>query len=534
MKITRVMQRTESAVPKTFLVAILAAFAVNANVITVENARAGSSDWTLTTPNTASNIVGYCHDMSVTAGGTMKVYVNTSPAAQYTARIYRMGYYGGAGARLMATYGPVQGVSYAAPSVPYENLYECVWPNGGFDIAIGADWVSGVYLGKLTRQDNGQQSYVYFVVRDTREADIMVKVSDFNWHAYNPYGAGSLYNSASGGTYSFNVRVSLDRPVNHSAMFPMSNQSRMQGSGEFLSLEWPMIYVLEQRGYDVTYISCMDAHTGNAAFSRVLGMFTIGHDEYWTTQMYTNVQNAVNAGMGAAFMSGNATFCYIALSPSLATGRADRTIKRSAMVNTENQLMGTKTPSQFNDYGDFICTMPNHWIYAGTGMVLGDRITNLIGWEMHDGSLKNDPTMVVWSQNRPTGTWPALVWGGRYQCTEYRAPVTGQPVISGSTCWWVSHMGPAPGHINHGAYDTDPDAGAFPSDERVNKMTTNICDKWIEIGGSTAVRREQSAPAPAAARRVTVGVSSEAFDIRGRAVRGAGAVGVAVCPIRVI
>jgi len=50
---------------------------------------------------------------------------------------------------------------------------------------IPKDWISGVYVGKLTQQLKGIQSYVIFIVRDDRKADLIFQCSDTTWQAYN-------------------------------------------------------------------------------------------------------------------------------------------------------------------------------------------------------------------------------------------------------------------------------------------------------------------------------------------------------------
>ncbi len=74
------------------------------DLIKKENARPGARDWQLTRvrPNGYNTpaIEGYCSRQSVKAGETIDVMVNTEPAAHFTLEIFRMGYYGGRGARL--------------------------------------------------------------------------------------------------------------------------------------------------------------------------------------------------------------------------------------------------------------------------------------------------------------------------------------------------------------------------------------------------------------------------------------------------
>src|SRR4051794_13534260 len=79
-------------------------YAHAANPIQTENAKAGTTAWRLTNPATAREIEGYASLTSVNRGGTITLFVNTA-AVSYTIEVYRMGWYGGAGARLLL--GPV-------------------------------------------------------------------------------------------------------------------------------------------------------------------------------------------------------------------------------------------------------------------------------------------------------------------------------------------------------------------------------------------------------------------------------------------
>ena len=54
---------------------------------------------------------------------------------KYSVSIYRMGYYGGAGARLMRSLGPFQGTAEPTPRDGDRNLVECNW-KVGFSLEI--------------------------------------------------------------------------------------------------------------------------------------------------------------------------------------------------------------------------------------------------------------------------------------------------------------------------------------------------------------------------------------------------------------
>ncbi len=107
------------------------------NLIHVENEKPGTTDWLLTKVKRRENepydqgwhhrreVEGYCSHTSIRAGETLKVYVSTEPTAEYRVDIYRMGYYGGKGARLMRTMGPFQGTAQPVPEDGTRYLREC-------------------------------------------------------------------------------------------------------------------------------------------------------------------------------------------------------------------------------------------------------------------------------------------------------------------------------------------------------------------------------------------------------------------------
>ncbi len=149
------------------------------NLITEENRKPGSLDWQLTRVRLDKMssfrsrwIEGYCSHQSVQAGDELRIMVSTAPAARFQIEIFRTGYYGGRGARLLTTLGPFQGKPQPVPDVGPRRLRECKWEPSA-TLKIPADWPSGVYLGRLTTLPEKDtepywQSYVVFIVRDNR------------------------------------------------------------------------------------------------------------------------------------------------------------------------------------------------------------------------------------------------------------------------------------------------------------------------------------------------------------------------------
>src|SRR3979411_2822898 len=138
---------------------------VAANVVQDENALPGTTSWQLSNPASNREIEGYASLTSVNKGGQISLFVNTTDP-NYTITVFRMGWYGGTGARQV--FGPIQraGTNQVTPAPdPATGLIECAWTNP-YVLNVPASWVSGVYLAKLTAVPSGKDVYIIFVVRD--------------------------------------------------------------------------------------------------------------------------------------------------------------------------------------------------------------------------------------------------------------------------------------------------------------------------------------------------------------------------------
>lgn len=282
-----------------------------ASAIACENSRSGSprSEWMVTGAGD-STIQGYGTAISVNAGETQQFKIKTTAAA-YRIDIYRLGYYQGLGARKVVANllpsAPLPQTQPACQQFSDTGLIDC----GNW--AVSASWavpataVSGVYLARLVRTDNSGASVVPFVVRnDASTSDIVFQTSDETWQAYNTYGGNSLYQCTvacppgNPESYKSAFKVSYNRPFNSAA--------DDQGRSWVLYAELPMISFLEQNGYDVSYISGLDTGTRGNLLLNHKTFLSVGHDEYWSGQQRSNVENARDHGVNLAFFSGNEVY----------------------------------------------------------------------------------------------------------------------------------------------------------------------------------------------------------------------------------
>src|SRR6185436_12074655 len=256
----------------------------------------------------------------IRSGETLKVFVSTEPAAPFKIDFYRMGYYGGKGGRLMHSTGSLKGKTQPTPEEGAKALIECKW-DVSYELKIPPDWVSGVYLGKLQVTEPRAEAYVIFIVRDERKADLLFQCSDMTWQSYNRWPAWrSLYDYQDNRWHtSAGNDVGFDRPYGIALnwlpvdYFPISN-----GSGEFLLWEFPLAFWMEKEGYDVSYVSNLDTHADAKGLLRARGWLSVGHDEYWSVEMYRNVKAAIAAGVNVAFFSADTCIGLIPFLPSKA------------------------------------------------------------------------------------------------------------------------------------------------------------------------------------------------------------------------
>jgi hypothetical protein len=469
------------------------------NPIQRENLQPGTRDWMLTNTRVepASKyrcpwIEGYCSHTSAQAGDTITFHVSTNPPSPFRLEIFRTGFYGGTGGRRITELGPFSGITQMDPMVGAKRRRDCQW-EPSISWTIPRECVSGVYVGKLTAEREGLQSYIIFVVRDDRPSDFLLQCSDHTWQAYNRWpNQFALYdNGEHQWWWGGNVQVSFNRPYGKYCQIldaPLST-----GSGEWFLWEFPFAYWMESQGYDVSYVSNTDTHRAPQRLLRTKGFLSIGHDEYWSIDMFRHVQAAIQAGVNVGFFSGNAICGRIAFSRDFRE-REHRVFERTGVFGppggthefTEmrsltherpyaNELIGAHSTGPVTGGADWVCAKPEHWIFAGTRMKKGEGIPGLVGWEWH-GDPADLPGLEIVASS-PTQSAPGKPNGGTFTATTYPGP-HGNIVFNAATCWWADGLSAPPGYVRPSVY-TSPRG----PDERVQQITRNILDRFKAVKG---------------------------------------------------
>jgi hypothetical protein len=319
--------------------------------ILCENSLPGTpaSEWDIVGAGDPS-IQGFATEMSVAAGETVRFKIDTDAAA-YRVDIYRLGWYGGLGARKVATIAPAATLPRLQPDCVEDDasgLVDCGnWAESA-SWAVPADAVSGVYVARPVREDTDGDSHIVFIVRDdSRGSDLLFQTSDTTWQAYNRYGGSSLY---VGSPANRAYKVSYNRPL--------TTRAYADPSGLF-SAEYPMIRWLERNGYDVSYTSGVDTASRGGELREHDAFLSVGHDEYWSGNQRANVEAARAAGVNLAFFSGNEAFWKTRWEPAIdGTGAPFRTLvsyketQANAKIDPDPAWTGTWRDPRFSPPAD--------------------------------------------------------------------------------------------------------------------------------------------------------------------------------------
>ena len=386
--------------------------ATGPNPTILENQRPGSILWQWwrdpsivdRADDISQQIKGYASATSVNKGQTITFHVTVNPAPQkFRIRFYRMGWYQGRGGRQMSITPWSEGVTQPkCPVAGKTGLIECNWPTS-YALRVPTEWTSGIFLALLINQ-NGYANYAPFVVRDDkRQAKFVYQQPVTTYQAYNNYPndsqtGKSLYPSNSFGARTISggkqaVKVSFDRPY------------RDNGSGQYLDWESYFVRWVERQGYDITYTTDVDTHINRGRLLRARAVLSVGHDEYWTKEMYDAFVAARKAGVNLGFFGANAVYWQIRMEPS-SRGTSNRVVvcyKNSAL----DPVKGAATTSRFRDaplkraeqalvgvqftnviygssggqYQPFVVTNPTNWVYRGSGFRSGDTVAGIVGYE---------------------------------------------------------------------------------------------------------------------------------------------------------
>ena len=242
--------------------------------------------------------------------------------------IYRMGYYGGARARLIAV------------EKTFGNL---------FKFEVSQKTPPGQYLFRLDA-NRRKTSFVPLVIRDAKSKSPITFVSSvLTWQVYNKWG---------GSAPTFN------RPYDG------------DGAGQFRYTEFPALYLAERAGHEINYITDLDLDSDPTALRGTKSIVVGGRSEYWTERMRGAMNTSVDRGINLVSLGANTGYNRVTYDPKTRTLSdvirwRDPTVRKS-----ESHLLG----SHFFAYGvKSNYTVKNVADWPFSVLRKGERISGVVG-----------------------------------------------------------------------------------------------------------------------------------------------------------
>ena len=241
-------------------------------------------------------------------------------------------------------------------------------------------------------------------------------------------------------------------------------------------------FFLESEGYNVTYSTDVDTHAAPSELLRHKGFLSVGHDEYWSSEMRRNVSIARDRGVNLAFLGADACYWQIRFEPSLKSGDPYRTVvcykdqwpqdpdaaHRSTyyLVTTawrarhvtlppepEDRLVGVMLSPYEVLYQDIVIGNTSSWVFDNTGLKKGDHLAGLLGYEIDSMSASSQAGTRRLVHSPCVGRDGAHVFS---DITIYRAS-SGAMVFATGTIGWsyglsdISPWGPETSLVNPAA-----------------------------------------------------------------------------------
>jgi len=293
----------------------------------IENTNIGTLKWITTNPAPSHEIEGYASATTIGIKESLTVFVSTI-ASSYTYEIYRMGYYGGMGGRLLGTKSGLTGTNQTSLTTfdTEFNAPNCTSWKPSFSITIPDTWVSGVYLIKLTMENAGSYArYVPFIVRSEKPTAVLVPLATATYQAYNNWGINAPFASKTSTVtdcYSLYDQFACDLTNINGDKLSFANTHVNSvsfnrpllsgwGTGDILSYTLPFIAWLESNGYDVSYCDSLDLHSGMTVTSHFGVVLSLAHDEYFSFEMRQQYENAIGSGTSAFFWGANPMYWQV-------------------------------------------------------------------------------------------------------------------------------------------------------------------------------------------------------------------------------
>jgi hypothetical protein len=445
-------------------------------------------------------VAGYVAAPAISPGHMQRVYVDAPGTSSVRIRIFRIGWYGGAGGREVLVSDPLRAVRQRPCAHSFRTgLTECDWhPTLSFRIPSALP--TGVYIVNLSSRQ-GERDCL-FVVRSSTPRPLLAQLPTSTYEAYNAWGGDNLYPGGADrvgitGTTQ-GVEVSYDRPYDSDT-----------GAGQFFARDVAMVWFLERYGYPVAYTTSESVDADPAQLRGHRALLDFGHSEYWSQRQAAAFARARDHGTSLVFLSSDTMAWRVryttASRAASQAGRPGQTIvaykeyasRDPDRADPTGRLGDGGAPLTGSAYSGCITPrlpMPGPptyryypwipapglhpgWLFAHTGVTAATEIPGIVGYEL-DARTAASPSGAetigsgVGGCMAPEPGEPVATFGRNLAQTTLYTARSGALVFSAGTLGWELGLEPVP--------SASPNAPRAP-DPRVVGMTRNLLARVLRL-----------------------------------------------------
>jgi len=411
-----------------------------------ENALPGSPSWRPADVLGVHRIPLYLDQPSTVCGSPVAVHVGGDGAHGVVVRAYRIGWYAGAGARLVWSSAPVDVPHDPGPARLGDTLPSPGWTTT-VALPVDATWTPGQYLVE-TWDQAGLGGVASLVVRDDADrGGLVVMHSNLTWAAYSQFGASSLYKGDDGRADTRALETALQRPTTGA------------GVSRLLVNDVPVTQFLEEHAIAARHVVDTDVDAWPSIATSATEIVLPGHSEYWTRRMYDAVLAARNGGVNLADLGANEVYWQgrldrdssgvpttltvartLAQDP-LAAAHPDQATVRwyTGPLNRDGSALIGQRYSAIRARGSMQVWSLPPWLRVGTGLRPGAILDGVVANEA-DGVRPGSPATPTDLQTVLLGVLERHGSPDQLVSTTYYTAQSGAAVFAAGTTYWACDL----------------------------------------------------------------------------------------------
>ena len=238
------------------------------------------------------------------------------------------------------------------------------------EIPIPTESSTGWYLITLANQKFSKTASVFISPKPEQvKKSVALLLSTNTWNAYNHWGGQSLYSA------NYTPEVSFLRPQLLADPYIKNTYPNQQLYYQAANMDLPLAELLDSAGIDFDVYAIEELHRSPEKLLQYKSLVLSTHPEYWTEQMFVNLNTCLDSGLNLINLGGNTAAWY----SELDLGERKLEVHKGADAYwREKDSAGLRpfgiqeTAWGFHSFGPYEVLEDTSFVWANTGLKKGD------------------------------------------------------------------------------------------------------------------------------------------------------------------